>query len=866
MIDKQIETGRDVGPGREALERTNRDLTRKVAELEAALSRRSASPVRGAFGKLRVLQRVHARLTGLTLGKRYPSFDPQFYAAVYPELLDSGMGLLVHYARFGRHEGRVAAFAVEDYLRDGGRAFDPGKKTVLVVCHEASRTGAPILGWNLVRALGDDHNVVAVLLQGGELVDAFAADATAIAGPFKMQTVRPVLLQHLVAALDLRYGIDFAVVNSIECHPILPGLAACFIPTVSLVHEFPANVHPPGSMSGGLLMSTQVVFDAEVQRQAALDDWPGTTPQNQHVFHQGASEVPRRPLGHGEAGEEPTLARDQLYRRVRGSGDRPVVLGLGTISMRKGVDLFVSCAQAVAAKLGPDGVRFVWIGNQPKPHPEGNYCDWVAEQVKRAGLERTLIFIDPVDDLTGAYAAADLVLSPSRLDPFPNVAMDAALAGLPVVCFERANGFAEFLATDSLTRSLAVPYLDVAAASAEILRLLGDEAARQAVGRALQAKATTDFAMERYVERLRPVIADAKAVVAQERRDVDYLDRDDTFLSFLWLNPHETTSRQDAIRFHVRKAASGQEANQYCRRPALGFVPQTYAEHHPTLAALPFENPLAHWVRAGKPSGPWSHPVVVVDEATQRLPLGSLRAALHLHLHYPELSDGILDALAANAAACDLFISTTSEDKARELVRRFEAYRRGPVVVGVCPNRGRDIGPMLTSFSDVLQSYDVVGHFHGKRSLALTSVGLSTQLGVQWHEFLLQHLLGAKFPMVDIILGRFAADPGLGLMFPEDPNLTGWSLDREIGVDLANRMDPAMVVPRFIDFPIGTMFWSRPEALKPLFDLKLQWDDYPEEPVPIDGTMLHALERMLPVVCRHTGFHYETTHVPGVSR
>ena len=32
-------------------------------------------------------------------------------------------------------------------------------------------------------------------------------------------------------------------------------------------------------------------------------------------------------------------------------------------------------------------------------------------------------------------------------------------------------------------------------------------------------------------------------------------------------------------RLHVRKAASGQEADQYCRRPALGFVPQTYADH-----------------------------------------------------------------------------------------------------------------------------------------------------------------------------------------------------------------------------------------------------------------------------------------------
>ena len=117
-----------------------------------------------------------------------------------------------------------------------------------------------------------------------------------------------------------------------------------------------------------------------------------------------------------------------------------------------------------------------------------------------------------------------------------------------------------------------------------------------------------------------------------------------------------------------------------------------------------------------------------------------------------------------------------------------------------------------------------------------------------------------------LVLDRFADDPRLGLVFPDDPNLTGWSLDRDIAVGLARRMDPAMAVPGSIDFPIGTMFWARPAALAPLFDLGLGWDDYPEEPVSIDGTMLHALERLLPVVATHAGYGSMTTHVPGLTR
>jgi lipopolysaccharide biosynthesis protein len=72
-------------------------------------------------------------------------------------------------------------------------------------------------------------------------------------------------------------------------------------------------------------------------------------------------------------------------------------------------------------------------------------------------------------------------------------------------------------------------------------------------------------------------------------------------------------------------------------------------------------------------------------------------------------------------------------------------------------------------------------------------------------------------------------------------------------------------LPPFFNFPIGTMFWARPKALAPLFSLRLQWNDYPEEPVAIDGTVLHALERLLPFTAAHAGYRYATTHVPGIT-
>ena len=56
------------------------------------------------------------------------------------------------------------------------------------------------------------------------------------------------------------------------------------------------------------------------------------------------------------------------------------------------------------------------------------------------------------------------------------------------------------------------------------------------------------------------------------------------------------------------------------------------------------------------------------------------------------------------------------------------------------------------------------------------------------------------------------------------------------------------------------MFWARPEALEPLFSLGLKWDDYPVEPLPVDGTMLHALERLVPFSVEMAGFTTSSIH------
>ena len=58
-----------------------------------------------------------------------------------------------------------------------------------------------------------------------------------------------------------------------------------------------------------------------------------------------------------------------------------------------------------------------------------------------------------------------------------------------------------------------------------------------------------------------------------------------------------------------------------------------------------------------------------------------------------------------------------------------------------------------------------------------------------------------------------------------------------------------------LPLPIGNCFWARFDALKPLFDLDWNYEDFPPEPLPHDGTVSHALERIYAHVAASQGFY-----------
>ncbi|WP_375413873.1 rhamnan synthesis F family protein [uncultured Bradyrhizobium sp.] len=789
-------------------------------------------------------------------------FDPLFYSERYPDVREAGLSCLAHYLASGRNEQRRPVSTASNLSIDGSR-LDPDREIVLLVSHEASRTGAPILAYNIAAHLRKRYNVISLLLRGGPLIEDFGSCSAAVIGPLSYLDWHEAEARRLVQRLAKFGRISYAVVNSIESRSVMSSLVRSGIPVVSLVHEFASYTRPHGAMSEALEWATQMVFSADMTANSALQELPTLSNRKIHILTQGQCVIP----GAQQATELDSLA---LRRKMlpKGSEDALVVLGGGAIQFRKGVDLFLSCAAAVMALAPKRPVRFVWIGHGYDPANDVNYSSYLAEQIVRSGLSEMVTMVNEVADLEPAYAAAGIFFLSSRLDPFPNVTIDAALRGLPIVCFEGGSGIASLLKADSTLRKCVVPHLDAHAAARVIAKLAGNEDERRRIGRATRRFGKAKFDMGRYVAEIDALGRQSIEIMRQRAMDLAVLE-DDPLFDADYFMPHNSAfvNRVDAISdFLTRWIAVGTSLhsvkNPRFRRPFPGFNPQIYAHKNAGRFDSAVINPLAHFIRSGKPDGPWCHDVILPFDEAQAEPGTQCSTVLHAHFFYPELAPDLFQKLAANQARCDLMLTTTDDEKAAALSTAASKYRDGAVTIRVVPNRGRDIGAFLSGFSrEQLARYDVVGHVHAKRSVLL---GDAT--GENWREFLWQHLVGDLYPMMDNVLARFAAQPRLGLVFPEDPHLPGWSDNLQIASGLAERLRFTEPLELFFEFPVGTMFWARTSALKPLFDLNLDWDDYPEEPVSYDGTMLHALERLLPFVARHAGYDYATTHISGVNR
>jgi glycosyltransferase involved in cell wall biosynthesis len=187
----------------------------------------------------------------------------------------------------------------------------------------------------------------------------------------------------------------------------------------------------------------------------------------------------------------PVAVGDDERSRIRqswGFGAAAVVVGcVGNLQPGKGHDLLLD----LAGELRPDypDVRWCFVGDGPiRAHLES--------RIEALGLDGTVVLHTREPDARRLYAAFDIAVQASDSEGLPNVVLEAAVAGLPIVA-TAVGGTGEIVSSGE--DGLLVPKGDRNAMGAAIRRLLDDGGLRGRLGSAARVRAA-DFSVERLVD------------------------------------------------------------------------------------------------------------------------------------------------------------------------------------------------------------------------------------------------------------------------------------------------------------------------------------------------------------------------------
>lgn len=174
-------------------------------------------------------------------------------------------------------------------------------------------------------------------------------------------------------------------------------------------------------------------------------------------------------------------------------------------------------------------------------------------------------------------------------------------------------------------------------------------------------------------------------------------------------------------------------------------------------------------------------------------------------------------------------------------------------------NRGRDVSAVLVTAKGIIPQYDYVCFAHDKKTPTL-EVGL---MGEDYCRHCFEGVLKNKNYVANI-LEMFDQNPYLGFLTPPPPifgdfyQITGreWGTDFEIAQDvLKNKLNLKIKMDNQPVAAYGTVFWFRSKAFKTLLTYDWKYSDFPKEPIGRpDGTILHALERLYPLLAQHDGY------------
>lgn len=363
-----------------------------------------------------------------------------------------------------------------------------GRPRVLLVVHQLSRTGAPILALRVFQALGHDVALRTVALDGGPLEPDFAR-----LGELRVLATCPRLLQRHLSVrersllakasgfarapmegwLARRWRPDVVYANSVWSLPIVERLGRGRQQVLLHVHESSVALEIFEAAHPGLirsLPSSYVAVSERVRRDLqARYDIPAASIRVIPPF----VDVPPA----GPPKDEP-------------EGARLVVGGIGYPSWTKACDLWLLTARELADRLGQTSVGFKWVGV-----PDNQDGIQFRAMVDKLHLGLVVDLVATTTEPLNHLRTFDVLAMTSWEESASLVVLDAMTIGVPVVCFRGVGGPEEEL----LDTGVVVESFSPSAMARALEGLMGDPLRRAELASAAHDRVTSVYSRTKVV-------------------------------------------------------------------------------------------------------------------------------------------------------------------------------------------------------------------------------------------------------------------------------------------------------------------------------------------------------------------------------
>ncbi len=237
------------------------------------------------------------------------------------------------------------------------------------------------------------------------------------------------------------------------------------------------------------------------------------------------------------------------------------------------------------------------------------------------------------------------------------------------------------------------------------------------------------------------------------------------------------------------------------------------------------------------------------------------RIAVHLHLFYTDLSKEFIEYLNNIPYKFDLFLSVQEKEDISKIKKDFEQIKKvNKVIVKKAKNIGRDFSPMFILFKKEILEYDYLLHMHTKKSIRTGK----EQDG--WRNHMLDGVLGCS-DIIKKMFYQFETNDQIGLIYPETYfDMPYWAhtwLKNKANCDaIAQRLNISLS-DEYIDYSVGSFFWVKVKSIKNFLNFNYTIDDFGKEEGKADGTLAHAIERMIPQAVKASGYTYLVYDING---